>query len=131
MDGLNYRGKFRYPPEIDPENEIDRKWLAMNGIEEVHHEEYYRPKSVLVSEFLIYKTSFSCWTKNLFAFKIIYKAIEKIEMTAERMSKALFNPNQINELIELIKVEANPTNIVKRPKSSHVNYYFLLKFLFI
>lgn len=44
-------------------------------------------------------------------------------MEAAQMSKALFNPREINELIELVKLEPNPTNIAVRPKSSNVNSY--------
>lgn len=133
MDDLNYRGKFRYPPEIDPDNEIDRKWLAMNGIEEVTPEQYYRPKSVLVNYFLFLavvlfsqlkaiRQVFSNQKQTFFSLHLI-KAVQKVEMEAAQMSKALFNPREINELIELVKLEPNPTNIAVRPKSSNVNSY--------
>jgi hypothetical protein len=49
MDNLNYRGKFRYAPEIDPDNEVDRKSFSSDYYEETQSEEYYRPKSVFVS----------------------------------------------------------------------------------
>jgi hypothetical protein len=45
------------------------------------------------------------------------------------MSKVLFNPQEMHELVELVKVETDPTNIVKRPQSSHVNYLFTEKFM--
>ena len=50
MDDFRYSGKFHYPPEIDPDNEIDKKaYMALYSFDEAKLEDsFYRPKSVFV-----------------------------------------------------------------------------------